>query len=609
MKIILHLSDLHVSTHRGRDGKDLERINSYLTTDTKVEGTKRFVAEFIDYVNKKFNGEELYLMISGDLADRAAKDEYDCLLLILNKIALELKIDKQNVLIVPGDHDINRASVDYAYENSDKTLPDYSFNEAKFRFFSQFYRAFFERDFKFDNVITDFLKFDEEKLVIIGMNSNGRIGSTKGSGYVDIEKLRQELVELNIPKEYSKVALLHHNMVGQYEAVMHGQWDAENKIDVLNILQSENINVIFYGNEHTPASNRFNDLLFVSAAAFAKKGSLNGFRAYKVNSQNGALDFDNLKYALQNEGAQTVHEFGSWSIVELNSKSENLEKIFIRRPVEEQVIIESVELTGEQAEASEPVILSTPIAVNVKADKLKEAIAEGSFAPIPQATIESDYHKKIFQIVKENDLFKSGHFHWNDGSKAHNWIDVPRLLSERENMFTAQKAIFDVIEKNNLEFDLVIGLGMEGIILANYTAVKLDKPYTYLPYSYRYNDHEDYEKNIQLKNEGEYKKILIITDVVKNGKTVNRLFEHETEFFSTDKVTNISVVSLFYTGDIILDPLNPDPSSHIRYYSVSHMKVEKCPYGRDFRETCMIYREKLACVHEFYDASRVEEIL
>jgi hypothetical protein len=47
-------------------------------------------------------------------------------------------------------------------------------------------------------------------------------------------------------------------------------------------------------------------------------------------------------------------------------------------------------------------------------------------------------------------------------------------------------------------------------------------------------------------------------------------------------------------GDFIED--------RIEFYFVSKMKVETCPYGSDYRDSCMIFKEKLDCVHEFYDA-------
>ena len=32
--------------------------------------------------------------------------------------------------------------------------------------------------------------------------------------------------------------------------------------------------------------------------------------------------------------------------------------------------------------------------------------------------------------------------------------------------------------------------------------------------------------------------------------------------------------------------------------------MEKCPYGKDFRETCLIVKDKLGCVNLFYDETK-----
>src|SRR5690606_33319030 len=97
--------------------------------------------------------------------------------------------------------------------------------------------------------------------------------------------------------------------------------------------------------------------------------------------------------------------------------------------------------------------------------------------------------------------------------------------------------------------------------------------YSYLPYSYRYQDHAVYEKNIHLENNGKYSNILVITDVINNGKTVERLIAAETDFFKD--VKSIHVVSLFYTGDPATNPLNHDQNTNVRNFYVTHMKVEK----------------------------------
>ncbi len=584
-KIIIHLSDLHVTNHLNEDGK-AANVNSWLTTAPDETQNKNFIDEFVNYINNAFKDDDKYLLISGDLADRSDESEYQYLIKILNRIQAGLEISIDKILIIPGDHDINRIELAYRYQHSDKEKPSYELNEEKYTFFSRFYQEYFKKDFKSNEIISDFLVFEDEKLLIIGMNSNGRIGTKGGDGYIDNDKLNSELsLLLQQYPEFSKVGLFHHNIYGQYENNIDGQWDATNKIEILKTLEHHSFEVVMFGNEHTSASNSINQLVYISVGSFSKTGGLAGFKVYKIINEEDTLELHHYRYALVNDNAHNNFPFGSWSVTEKNNKNENIDVIVLRRPASKNKI-ETIDLIASEITENNP----SQIEKNSETEFLQHNF------------IDNPYHFKLFKIVKELDLFKSGHFHWSDSSKAHNWIDIPMLLSEREHVHLAQKAIFDTVEKNKLEFDFVLGLGIEGNIIASYTALKADMPYSYLPYSYRYKDHEEYEKKIKVQNNGEYRKILIITDVIDSGKTVDQLLEKEADFFSSNYVENIWVVTLFYTGELGNPILKFNSNGRVNHFFVSHMKVEACPYGKDFRHTCMIYREKLACVHEFYDA-------
>jgi hypothetical protein len=185
-------------------------------------------------------------------------------------------------------------------------------------------------------------------------------------------------------------------------------------------------------------------------------------------------------------------------------------------------------------------------------------------------------------------------------------------------LHTAKEAIIDVIEKNGLgsQFDFIIGLGIEGNILSTRTSVKYNRPYSFLPYSYRYDEHNDYEKRLNYDNNGTYKSVLIITDVVNDGRTIRKLIHKRAKAFF-EGVQRVIVISLFYTGDItpmniqILNKVgnqnNEDDhqEERINYYFVLDMKVERCPYpGKNYRTECLVMRENLGCVHNFYDEEK-----
>ncbi|PTQ92012.1 calcineurin-like phosphoesterase family protein [Mucilaginibacter yixingensis] len=598
-KVIIHLSDLHVSSHKNEDEELITKPGSYLTTSEANNIGKNFIDEFCAHVQTHYGADEKYLIISGDIADKSYEPEYHFAVYFLKRLTDKLGIPSEKIMVVPGDHDVNRMKLTNAYAASDKRQKPYELHEAKFADFSAFYQSFLERDFAYDSIITDTLVFTEERLLLIGLNSNGHIGIVGGKGFIDQDQLDAELTALLTEyTDFVKIAVFHHNFYGQYENNLDGQWDAHNKIEVKRVLERHGFGVVMYGNEHTSASNSVNQLAMIAAPAFSKTDVPGGFKVYRIDTESG-LFLDHFIHGLRNEHAHTDFPFGSWSKLQKNDNNENIGRIVLRQPVAAEIVIETHDLLAMPRPGTE----AGPGAED-GATEMVAPEADGGAGSLVFDFNKNEYHKKLFGIVKELNLFKSGHFHWSDSSKAHNWIDVPMLLSERDHVMLAQKAIYDVVTRNELDFDFVLALGIEGNIIGSYTGLRSDKPFSYLPYSYRYNDHEAYEKKIAVENGGRFRHILIITDVVNNGKTVDRLVENEQEFFKPEHIDRISVVSLFYTGSTPDNIVSNASNLRVDHYFVSHMKVERCPYGKDFRETCMIYREKLACVHEFYDASQ-----
>ncbi|MCX2432185.1 metallophosphoesterase family protein [Pedobacter sp. GR22-10] len=601
-RIIIHLSDLHVSYHRDNNGVPLNKVGSNLSTDSKLTDNNKYAEQFCKLIQEEYPDAKKYLVITGDIADQAKPEEYQAAAIFLESLIEQLKLERSDLLIIPGDHDINRLSLQVAYLGSDKSKPAFEMNEAKFSDFSKFYAEVLKMEFPVDNMVCQHLVLEAEKLLLVGLNSNAMIGAHNGLGYIHTDKLSKELAELeNKFTEYSKVAFVHHNLDGQYENKKSGQWDATNKVDLIQVFGQYKFNAVFYGNEHTPASNRENNLLYISTGSFAKNDATIGFRVYKIEAENGGLSLSNTRYSLINDNAKTAPKWGNWSPVIIRGANENLPEIELRKPLAivaaapPQDIFGNADLVKETVEKIEEVVEES----QESAEAEKEASAG---ARAPELNFENSYSDKIFSIIKEKKLFLSGHFHWSDSSKAHNWINVPVFLSDMEHLQLAQKAVYEVVMGNDLKYDFVLGLGIEGNILATYTALRSGTTYSYLPYSYRYQDHAVYEKNIHLENNGNYLNVLVITDVINNGKTVERLIAAETDFFKD--VKSINVVSLFYTGDPLTNPLNCDEKTNVRNFYVTHMKVEKCPYDENFRKTCMIYREKMDCVHEFYDANK-----
>ncbi|EJL59263.1 hypothetical protein [Flavobacterium sp. CF136] len=626
-KAIIHLSDLHISIHETLKGVPID-CNSILTTDKFNESVNNFIKEFCKTINEKFNGTELILVISGDITDKSIVEEYSTAKYIIEEITSKLNIPEHKILIVPGDHDINRDDCRKAHENgkrNEDNKKSFEYFDEKFEKFKSFYDSFYKSGltiFDSKKSIINYIKLDDEKLLLIGLNSNFKIDYDGGNGFFNTIQLESELDEINKTySEYSKIAVFHHNIFASYENKMKGQWDDEhnNRLAVFRVFEKYPINCLFYGNEHTRSSaiSISHRIAYSDSGTFAnsKKNPISSFKVYEILFDKKSLKLKNNLFLLLEGGLSDLEfKFGKWTLQLQSELDGELDEISIRIPEESEEVKEDLSLDKTFEEPKLIVEAKKPIPVN--------------YLPFSN---ENEDHKKLLKIIKTKNLFHSGHFHWSETSRAHNWIDISQILNDRNNLLDSKKMILNIISKNKLEFDFIIGLGIEGNILATRTSVIYNKPYTFLPYSYRYDDHSKFEKKLNFQNNGIYDTILIVTDVVHDGRTIRKLLHKKREdetykFFQ--KAKKIIVVSLFFTGELSLDnteyhillnrsdnnefdSVNDHVEDRIQFHFVSHIKVETCPYTKEnYKTDCIIVREGLSCIHKFYtEKQEPEEIL
>ncbi|MDM1328762.1 metallophosphoesterase [Myroides odoratimimus] len=601
--IILHISDLHVSLDIKYDG-EVKNHDSYLSATEEKDSSLLFIERFIEFVKGQTEGKTIYLLITGDITDWGEQKEFEFAEKYLNKIISEIGINKENILLIPGDHDLNRRAIENQLaQNSSSTIEE--INDAKFLNFKNFYKSFLSKDFHPNSVVIDNLII-EEKLQLIGINSSHKIDLKQKEAKISIEKFEEELKELIGNNELKNIICCHHNVVSSYEDKKSGQWDVNNRLRFLSKLQELSINFIFSGNEHTSSLEKhdINEILISDSGPLSSKTYDSAFKIYEFISTEDIVLTNNI-YALQRPGNFEKNYY--WD-KRTNSLCNQLDKIqiFIKdKPLMNSDITEipSKEIPNTEQKVEDTAFdNSTSSEINIYENKF--------------------YTDELYKKVKELNVFHSGHFHWSEASRAHNWIDISKLIEDKENLYFLQNAIIDVLDKKikPKNIDLIIGLGYEGNILATKTAIKFNKPYSFLPYSYRHNEHHFTETELNFKNEEKkIKNVLVITDVVNDGRTIRKLIKkRQNEFFSN--VDKVYVISLFYTGDSILNSniLNTDfmktkvdydlttdeEVNNIEFYTVKSLKVEKCPYGKDFRNECFIYKDGLSCVNLFYDEKK-----
>lgn len=595
-KAIIHISDLHVTYHKDSNGELIPKKNilSFFNTLPDDNETNAYLDKIISNIRRDYPNYEFYLIVTGDITDKGLKEEFSKAIEVLNKLIDELKIEKSKILLVPGDHDVNWDKCKVAYEKVEdkETTKAYDCHDEKLKYYKEFVDSFYgDTTFDPNKAISRTLNFENE-ILFLGLNSNFRVGTKSAVGFIPKIQLENEIREISNDKPL--IGVFHHNFIAEYEDSAFGQWDKLNLNQIKDLLKSVDTRAVFYGNEHTPASSIEKQLYSSSCGSIGcKKSKSRSFKIYRLNTNNSGISLEIDFITQRDHGNHDSFQIGYFD-KESNPENE-LANITIKEPAVANTVINRDEIPYTK-----------------------------SFIKEPQ--IEVDLKEGLFKIIKEKKLFHSGHFHWSETSRSHNWIDVTKILNNNQDLTLAKDAVIDLINKNILtqgqDFDFIIGLGIEGNILSTKLAIKQDKPYSFLPYSYRYDDHNDSEKELYFENNGKYKSILIITDVVNDGRTIRKLIHKEgraDKFFKG--VEKIFVVSLFYTGDqsnknpsilnLSSDKIKEDEikgdhvENRIEYYYVLDMKVEKCPYGENYRNDCLIMREpSLGCIHRFYDEEK-----
>ena len=180
MKTFIHLSDLHVAALRkpGLEGINKRTEKTWLIAQDD-EKNHFYIKDFCENVQTEFDGSEreFYLLITGDIADSSLDIEYQYAANFLEQIVKELKIEKEHILIVPGNHDVSWLECQKAAnENLDK--PAYQHVEAKYSHFKRFYDSFFEgsgKVFESDKQIVDCMILQKERILFVGVNTNYKI--------------------------------------------------------------------------------------------------------------------------------------------------------------------------------------------------------------------------------------------------------------------------------------------------------------------------------------------------------------------------------------------------------------------------------------------------
>lgn len=252
MKILV-VSDLHVG-----EGA----ICTDLSTGTSPNAVKKNFLKELQNLAKRESITADYLLVTGDITNRAKPEEFTLAAQKLTEIASYFNItDPSKVLFVPGNHDSNWAEEEKVL-TADKSNIEIAIKE-KYRFIQD--------ESMFDSILKNanygcfykepyFAIWEFDNINIVGINTSvfDHYDKKPHHGVVrqsDVSLLDEKLTEMSI-KDSDKLNLvmLHHHPMQQPD-LPFSQADhsiLQNSSRLMDVLYKNRINLIVHGHKHIP---------------------------------------------------------------------------------------------------------------------------------------------------------------------------------------------------------------------------------------------------------------------------------------------------------------------------------------------------------------------
>ncbi|WP_297423929.1 metallophosphoesterase [Clostridium sp.] len=561
-KAILHLSDLHIAGFNGNDFHKSRAAN------------ERYISLFTDTLNEIINNnlEIKYVIITGDLTNKSSPLEYKNVKEFLEKLLKEINCTWENVIIIPGNHDINRTDCEVELQKREVDNPKIdpsTFHDIKFEKYKKFYDEIYGGDFECTKAICNEVYDEELNILFIGINSLYKESNKDHLGYINDQALEDELGEITVKYNKDnlvKIALFHHPPdfgIGQSTSALRN-WPI-----LKEICKKNNIYIFLFGHVHKSDIKEEEGNLFFGCSSLALEDTQisNSFLIYKFDDDYEKLDVDRYVF-MQDHGGK--YGIGKWI------KDQGKDNIKFRQNINNQTIKhKNISLKEENC---------SPLTQD---SDFEDTYLNDSKVITDQLNNEESDCNKLINIVKTERLFTSGHFHWGENLKSHGWLNTNLLLSNHSNIKVSIKAILRLISEKKIKPDIIIGIGMEGNILGSLIAIVLGKRYTYVPINNR--DANEYEEKVTILDND---RVLFITDTIFSGNTKKLILEKYNNEFSN--VKDISIISLFCTGN--LEEIQ-EKIQVAKFYSVcNEIKIPLCTLPK---EECAVSKYKLNFIYDF----------
>lgn len=567
---ILHISDLHFVL-------DKEERKS------KTRFDENFQKIFIDALIKIKNDTIKYLVVTGDIADTSADKEYSKALTFLNKIANELEIEKKNIIICPGNHDISWTELAKIAENEDiEDSQLYTKQKEKFAHFTKFYSDFFKGikpSFDVNSAIFDKIIDHDDRIVILAVNTCFRESNQDKDhiGFINKSSFETELNNIDFQnqyKDYGKILAMHHNPKDLSSEKKHN-------LENWKELPKDNIGLPFivlcghiHGQDGEATQRNDGSIAYISTGSLTKNTTENTFNIYyDIGESKINIDY----YALQSKDNLAKSFWQSLTNINQQLKTADF------RP----------NLNESTLKLDEVDILLNEVDEGMKQDINRELQKPKKHQTTKH--LNKITNRNIIDFIKERNLFKSGHFHWKNEFRSHGFIDINNLVSRKDSLEVITKLFYNEICKkfnNKFQDTIIIAVGIECNIIGARLSILLDCGYSYIPEPSKEKDFSEIEKAIKSEN---YKKIILLKDIVYNA-------EHSKELLTAINTDNkeIFVFSLFYCGKKEMKESIFSNYNNVIFVSIcDDIAINQCDYsGKGCLDKCPIYKNKLETIYD-----------
>ena len=288
----LHMSDLHINSNSYFD-QDL--IHNALFSDLEAQ-------------LNKYNIELSFIFFTGDVASSASKEDYELANVFFNHLSERLRFNKNNLFIVPGNHDVNRYKVSKILDDNRrqlgtreeiqqvlknrKILENYL---SRFDNYSDFISDLYGNRFVMspeNYFFSETRKINGIEFGIIGLNSAwSSYGGRHDCNNIYISEMQLTKAIENVKQSSVKIVLLHHPLSWLYE---------EDKVDIENLLY-QHCHIILHGHLHRPDFQIVNSIkgqqvIIPAGAIFAGRRVSNSYNITTLNSAKGTINIIPRRY-------------------------------------------------------------------------------------------------------------------------------------------------------------------------------------------------------------------------------------------------------------------------------------------------------------------------